>query len=206
MKTTTTNTKTLNPRDPAILSTPHPPQESLAAIGGSFDKATLAWIAPPTEVKRLSGLQTKIVNLHEFDSRLNYDAARKAYAAQAEQHISDIASGKAQALEASDSFSMEDYLEDFAEKRRAVRDQIRKISSEAWEIAKPMRERWASAAADLASEIESGEKETAARFCLPHKPSHVVMAIRKAGANMIDSIYDPAPGTSPAAMLPFLKL
>jgi hypothetical protein len=173
-------------------------------IHGEFTPAIIKNILPKAEHEQLRALHDKMQAASKSEDGLSYDAARAAYRKLGGELVSHATAGDSASLEAAPGWTFQDVLDEFTEKRRAVRLHKTELTAAAWELAKPIRDRWAAAAFDLACEVETTERALAERFALAYAPGQVPLAIRKAAAEMLDPNFAPAGVSSIPEMLPFL--
>ena len=136
----------------------------------------------------------------------NTDAARRAHWAQHEALDSDVALGKN--VTTRDSWSEQDFAEDFREKCRAYREETFRLSQKAHALSLPLAEGFATKAPLLADKLEGLEIEVADRFAVRHVPSDAVLAIRKLADHILRSgrEFYPRSGASPRSIFSHLPI
>ena len=186
---------------PAAIRTQFTSTATKRAIMAQFSPAAAKSIVPKAELETLKRLRAEIGRLSEMDGQLTFDASRKAY----RQHISDfttaVSTGQNAVADDRNMWSHEDWIEDFAERRRVVRQHRAAKLSEVIPLAKACRARWAEAAMELGREVALAEQAIAEKFCVTHSPSATVLAIYSAADEMAGQIG----GDSVEAMLPFVS-
>ena len=187
--------------DALVAETKFPPASHHTAIHTAISGDKLF---RKDERKAASDLDAKIARLRALEDDLSFDGVRRAYRAQQAAHASNVASGEHDKLLAAPGLSQDELFAQANEKRRAVRDEMKKATEQLWQIVLPVRARWVEAARDLAAEMADAERQTAEKFGLPYEPSKVVLSILKAAAVIADSKAIPCTGTRLATMLPGL--
>jgi len=156
------------------------------------------------EGKQIAQLQSELDRLHAAEIRLVTDGVKTAYREQQDRLAKKIAEGGD--LESGDCWRRHEFEEDFAVRRRGIRDRMRALAEQTAKLCTPIAHRWANAVRDLACEIESAERQTAERFAVPHAPSGVVCLLHRAAACIVEpSHLVVGTGASPKTILPFIE-
>ena len=189
---------------PVLRDAPFASRATKQAIHAEFSPATIKTILPKADVEQLRGLHVKMQAASKSEDALSYDAARAAYRKLGGELVSHATNGDDAKLEAAGGWTFEDVSEEFSEKRRAVRLHKTALTAAAWELARPIRARWAAAAVDLACDVEATERALAERFALAYAPGPVPLAIRKSASETLDPNFEPVGVSSIPEMLPFM--
>ena len=182
---------------------PFASRETKTRIHADFSPATIKTILPKGEQEQLRGLHVKMLAASKSEDGLSYDAARAAYKNLGHELTAHATNGDDAKLEAAAGWTFQDVLDEFTEKRRAVRLHKTALTAAAWELARPIRARWAAAAVDLACDLEAAERATAERFAVAYTPGPVPLAIRKAASETLDPNFAPVGVCAIPEMLPF---
>lgn len=186
---------------PAAIRTQFTAAAVKRAIMAQFSPASARAIVPKAELETLKRLRAEIGRLSEMDSQLTFDAARAAYRAHISAFTASVAAGQSAVADDRNMWTHEDWIEDFSERRKVVRQHRAAKLSEAIPLAKGCRARWAAAAMELGREVADAERSVAEKFCVAHSPSATVLAIYSAAEEMAGQIG----GDSAEAMLPFIS-
>ena len=186
---------------PAAIRTQFTSTATKRAIMAQFSPAAAKSIVPKAELETLKRLRAEIGRLSEMDGQLTFDASRAAYRAHISAFTASVAAGRNAVADDRNMWTHEDWIEDFAERRKVVRQHRAAKLSEVIPLAKACRARWAEAAMELGREISAAEQAVAEKFCVTHSPSTVALAIYSAAEEMAGQIG----GDSVEAMLPFVS-
>ena len=182
-----------------LSSVPMPSDQTIACIAREVGFT----VSKDIRVKAAE-LQTAFETAQANQIAHNTDAARKAHWAQHEALDADVALGKNVTVR--DSFSLEDFAEDYREKCRAYREECFRLSQKAHALSVPLIEGFCAKANALDDKLEASEIEIADRFAVRHVPSDAVLAIRKLADHILKSARDfyPKSGASPRSLFSHL--
>lgn len=184
-----------------LASVPMPAPETISAISKEVNLVVSKAVAA-----QAAALQSAFETAQGLQISHNTDAARRAHWAQHEALDSDVALGKN--VTGRDSWSEEDFAEDFQLKRNAYREECFRLSQKAHALSLPLAQAFAERAIALADRLEASEIEVAARFATRHCPSDSVLAIKKLADHILRSAREfyPRSGASPKSLFAHLPV
>ena len=182
-------------------SVPLPGDQTVACIAREVN-----FVVPKATAAAVAELQSAFEATQALQIAHNSDGARRAYAEQNERLDADVAGNKD--VTKRDSWTEQDFREDFQLKFLAYREQTRRISAQAHAASLPLAEGFAERATALADRLEAQEIEVAARFCTQHVPSDSVLFLKKMADHVLKSShgFDPKSGASPKSIFSHLPV
>ena len=204
------NVKALPAQPPPFdRSAPAPTPERYALVSAEISRSpalnidVVPDLITKRELEQLREMDSRWVNLNATAARFTSTAARVDH----RKHLAELASKVAAADPStgdSDSWSFEDFSQDYEIKLRTVKTELRRLEMEGAAMAKPVRQRFAGAVESLANHIEMQGRHRAEVFAVPYVTESPVSMLRR----MCCELLDVNQGTSgrPALMLPFLNV
>jgi hypothetical protein len=159
-------------------------------------------IASPSEIEVVRKLQTEHNHTVSFLLSCLSEHADAAWWKQQQAIEDSVRSGFGREASERDSWTREDFREDYEQKRNALKNTLRDISGRTAPIAFAIAERIGKLAANEADEIENREREIAAEWGIEFNPSRLLLSLRYVAAHHSELV--PPPGANePKVMLRF---
>lgn len=161
-----------------------------------------ASIATVDELETLRQCQLEYNRTHAFLMSHIHNDAKKKWLEQQALNARRVREGEGEAVGATDSWTLEDWQQDFRVKRQGLKAQLRSICASAHPVAESVANRIGKLAATAAAKLESEEQRSAQMWGVEHSPSKALRVLQYVAAHPKE-IIPPAGGTPPKALLVF---